>query len=151
MKLAEALQERSDLLNKISQIKGRLVNNVLVQEGEEPLECPSELKAQLDSALERLNYLICRINLTNASTMIEGKSLTEILALKDSLSLKVRQYRDIIDEASRVNYRARGGEIKFKSTIEVSAWQKECDDTAKQLRLVDNQLQMSNWSVDLKE
>lgn len=115
------------------------------------MECPSELKAQLDSALERLNYLICRINLTNASTMIEGKSLTEILALKDSLSLKVRQYRDIIDEASRVNYRARGGEIKFKSTIEVSAWQKECDDTAKQLRLVDNQLQMSNWSVDLKE
>ncbi len=33
MKLAEALQERADLNRKIEQLKSRLNNNVLVQEG----------------------------------------------------------------------------------------------------------------------
>lgn len=151
MKLAEALQERSDLLVKINQIKARLANCVLVQEGEEPLECPQELKVQLDSAIERLDYLICRINLTNATTLVEGLSLTELLAHKDSLMLKLSRYRDIIEEAGRVNYRARGGEIKFKSTIDLSAWQKEVDALSKSLRLLDNKIQMSNWTCELKE
>ena len=34
MKLAEALQERADLNRNIEQLKSRLNNNVLVQEGE---------------------------------------------------------------------------------------------------------------------
>lgn len=38
MKLAEALQERADLNRTIQQLKERLDNNVLVQEGEQPAE-----------------------------------------------------------------------------------------------------------------
>ena len=40
MKLAEALQERADLNRTIQQLKERLDNNVLVQEGQQPAEQP---------------------------------------------------------------------------------------------------------------
>ena len=36
MKLAEALQERADLNIRIQQLRSRLENNALVQEGEQP-------------------------------------------------------------------------------------------------------------------
>lgn len=58
MKLAEALQERADLNRKIEQLKSRLNNNVLVQEGEQTAESPEQLKQELDSSLERLAYLL---------------------------------------------------------------------------------------------
>ena len=41
MKLAEALQERADLNKKISDLRGRLNQNSLVQEGEKPNEDPA--------------------------------------------------------------------------------------------------------------
>lgn len=65
MKLAEALQERADLNRKIEQLKSRLNNNVLVQEGEQTAESPEQLKQELDSSLERLAYLLAQINRTN--------------------------------------------------------------------------------------
>ncbi len=40
MKLAEALQERADLNRKIDQLRQRIENNVLVQEGEKSQEDP---------------------------------------------------------------------------------------------------------------
>ena len=48
MKLAEALQERADINRNIEQLKYRLNNNVLVQEGEKPAENPEKLKLELD-------------------------------------------------------------------------------------------------------
>lgn len=54
MKLAEGLSQRKDLQARISQLKDRLINNVKVQEGNEPAEDPEELKQELDCCLERL-------------------------------------------------------------------------------------------------
>ena len=64
MKLAEALQERADLNRRIEQLRYRLNNNVLVQEGEKPLEDPAALLEELESSFTRLEWLIARINLT---------------------------------------------------------------------------------------
>ena len=63
MKLAEALQERADLNRKIAELRGRIINNALVQEGEKPAEDPEELIGEMNSALKRLNELIAGINL----------------------------------------------------------------------------------------
>ena len=43
MKLAEALQERADLNRRIEQLRYRLGNNALMQEGEKPAEDPAAL------------------------------------------------------------------------------------------------------------
>ena len=59
MKLAEALQERADLNRNIEQLKSRLNNNVLVQEGEKTVEEPAKLKQELDASLETFGLLDC--------------------------------------------------------------------------------------------
>ena len=151
MKLAEALQERADLNRDIEQLRNRLENNVLVQEGEKTAEEPEKRKQELDVAIGRLAYLISRINLTNSRVELDGRTLTELIAEKDALSLKIHVYKDIIDTGSRTAYRARNTEIKIKPAIVVADWQAEVDRMAKKLRLLDNRLQESNWKTDLIE
>ena len=151
MKLAEALQERADINRKIEQLKSRLNNNVLVQEGEQPAEDPEKLKQELDAAISRLSYIISRINLTNSRVLIDGQTLTELIAKKDVLSLKISAYKDIVFTASQTAYRARNTEIKIKSAITVTDWQSETDAMSKELRLLDNKLQAVNWSTELME
>ena len=78
MKLAEALQERADLNRRIEQLRDRLENNALVQEGETPAEDPAELLADLDRCVDSLEELIGRINLTNSRTRVGEYTLTEL-------------------------------------------------------------------------
>ena len=101
MKLAEALQERADLSIRIQQLRSRLENNALVQEGEQPAENPGELLRELDECTARLEWLIGRINLTNCSISLNGQTLTELLAKKDALVLQISIYRDLVNTTSR--------------------------------------------------
>ena len=149
MKLAEALQERADLNKKIEQFKERLRNNCQVQEGEKPAENPTELLAELNDAVSRLEKLMAQINLTNCATKVNGTTLTELIAKKDALSIRVQTLREIIAEASRTVYRARGSEIKILPAMDVVALQKTADSLAKELRLCDNLLQETNWKTEL--
>lgn len=151
MKLAEALQERADLNRKIDQLESRIRSNVYVQEGEVTAEDPIRLKYILDDSLKRLAYLIARINHTNCETKVDGLSLTELIARKDVLALTIKTYKNVTSVASQTHYRARGSEIKIKTTISVSDWQKEIDQMSKELRLLDNKLQEKNWNTDLIE
>ncbi len=151
MKLAEALMERADLNRKVDQLRMRLVKNVLVQEGEKPSEDPNEIMVELDSAIERLEKLMGQINLTNCNTFVDGKSLTQIIAQKDSLLVQVSVYRDALSEAMSNTSRARGTEIKIRPTVKVDELRKKADELARQVRVLDNTLQMTNWSTDLME
>ncbi len=151
MKLAEALQERADINTKIAQLRQRIESNVLVQEGEKSMEDPQALMKELDAAVARLEKLMADINLTNCSTQVEGRTLTEIIARKDALSLKLSAYRDIAYEANQNTRRARNTEIKIKSQVKVSALQKAADDIAQEIRRLDNTLQATNWTTDLIE
>ena len=108
MKLAEALQERADLNRKIAELRRRIANNILVQEGEEPAEKPEELIAELDGAVARLEELMAAINRTNGRTKAGGRTLTEIIARKDALTLKLSVYKEAVETAGQSTYRARG-------------------------------------------
>ncbi len=151
MKLAEALQERSDLNNKIDELRNRISVSCLVQEGEQPIENPNELVAELDSAIQRLNYLMAKINRTNNLTVVDGQTLTEIIAEKDSLTVQHSAYKHIIAVASRQTDRARGSEIKIVSCLNIAELQKKLDSVCKRIRILDNKLQQSNWTNDLIE
>jgi len=149
MKLAEALQERADLNRKISQLRVRLVNNALVQEGSEPAEDPKELLVELDSSIERLRWLVAAINHTNCRTVIDGQSLTQIIAQKDALTTQVSAYRDLIDHASAKVDRYMRSDIRVMSTVDVRELQKKADGLSKRIRELDNKLQECNWTTDL--
>ena len=151
MKLAVALQERADINRKIEELKNRLKCNVLIQEGESPEEEPNSLKRELDSTIARLGVLIAKINLTNSQTVVDGKTLTELIAQKDALQLSIYAYKEIIDVATQKTYRSRNTEIKIKTAISVVDWQKRIDALSKELRLLDIKIQETNWKIDLIE
>lgn len=149
MKLAEALKERADLNIKIEQLRSRLVENALVQEGEKPAQDPEELLTELDGAIARLEELMARINLTNASTKKDGKTITELIARKDSLKEKISVYHDLISAASQTARRALRSEIRVLSSVNVRALQKQADALSKELRETDAQIQGLNWTTEL--
>ena len=151
MKLAEALQERADLNKKIEELRRRIGNSALVQEGEEPAEDPHALLAELDGAAARLEKLMADINLTNARTRIDGMTLTELIARKDALLLRLSAYRDLVYIAGQSTNRARGTEIRVKAVLKAAELQKEADRMAGEARRLDNLLQETNWKTKLIE
>ena len=100
MKLATALSERADLQERLSELGIRMNNNAKVQEGDEPSESPKELMEELNRILGRLEELIFRINLTNSSTKKDGKTITELLAHRDCLKMRIQVMRNFLDSAS---------------------------------------------------
>ena len=151
MKLAEALQERADLKKSIADLRGRLERVVLVQEGEKPVEDPKELLKSLDESVKRLEYLMAAINHTNDVTEADGMTLTELIAKKDALLLKLYAYKGIVREAGYNTNRARGTEIKVIPSVKVTELRREVDRMAKEIRMLDNLLQETNWTKDLIE
>ena len=150
MKLAEALQERADLNRRIQQLRGRLMNNAVAQEGEAPSEDPKELLEELDRDIAALEELMARINRTNCATLAGGKSLTEHIARRDCLTLRIQAYRDLSDTASsQVSRRAMRSEIKILSTVNVKELQTQIDGLSQELRLLDNLIQQTNWNTEL--
>ncbi|MCM1056896.1 MAG: DIP1984 family protein [Firmicutes bacterium] len=149
MKLATALSERADLQKKLSELGTRLNQNARVQQGEKPSEDPKELMQELERILSRLEELIARINLTNSSTIHEGRTITEFLARRDCLKSKIQILRNFLDNASsRVN-RLTHTEIKILSTVSVSEMQKKVDALSKELRECDELIQELNWTTEL--
>lgn len=101
MKLAEALQERADLNRRIEQLNARLYRNSKVQQGRNPEEDPAELISELDGCISRLEYLIAKINICNCNTKTpDEKSITELIAKRDCLKIKIDAYRDLAGNAS---------------------------------------------------
>lgn len=150
MKLAEALSIRKDLQKRIHQIGCSLADNVKVQEGEEPAENPSELMKELDGCLTELENLIWRINLTNVQTFNEaGKTLTQLMAEKDVLKMRISALRDAYERASSQNERYSRSEIKMLTTVDIKQLRKQIDDYSQQLRKIDMEIQSLGFQTDL--
>ena len=129
--------------------KSRLSHNAIVQEGEAPAEDPGDLLAQLDRATARLEELMASINLANSRTVVNDKTLTQIIARKDCLRLRLEAYRELAETASQTARRATRSEIRILSTVDVKTIQAQVDTMAKELRLLDNELQQTNWTTEL--
>ncbi len=150
MKLAEGLSIRKDLQTRIEQIKARLLNNMKVQEGDQPTENPAELMKELDGCLKQLEEYIFRINATNMHTVKDGKTLTQMMAERDVLGKRLQVLREAFDRASQSQDRYGRNEIKYVTTIDVPALRKQIDQYAQQFRLFDMEIQALNFSTELE-
>ena len=150
MKLAEGLSIRKDLQTRIEQIKARLLNNMKVQEGDQPTENPAELMKELDGCLKQLEEYIFRINATNMHTVKDGKTLTQMMAERDVLGKRLQVLREAFDRASQSQDRYGRNEIKYVTTIDVPALRKQIDQYAQQFRLSDMEIQALNFSTELE-
>jgi len=151
MKIAEALILRADIQKRIAQLRTRLNNNAKVQENEEPAENPELLLTELENLILQLNDLIVKINRTNTLSKIDGISLVELIAKKDTLSQKAGILREFIEIASQKVDLYSTTEIKVFSTVNVPEQQKKLDKLSKEIRETDTKLQQANWTIDLVE
>ena len=149
MKLAEALQLRGDLQKRIIQLSDRLMQNARVQEGEKPAEDPEALLVEYESCAGQLEELMARINRTNCETRTGEGTLTELLARRDCLKMRVRTYHDFLMAASSLTQRGMRTEIKVFSTVPVPEYRKKADALSRQLRETDNAIQAANWTTEL--
>jgi hypothetical protein len=151
MKLAEALILRADLQKRIDQLRVRLNNNAKVQENDEPSEKPEELLNELDSNINQLKILIKQINKTNCVTVSNGQTLADLIAERDTLTLKSNILRGFLNIAGQKVNLYSTTEIKIMSTVDVPALQKELDLLSKKIRETDTELQQANWLTELIE
>ena len=151
MKLAEALILRADLQKRIDQLRVRLNNNAKVQENDEPSEKPEDLLNELDSNINQLQVLIKQINKTNCVTISNGQTLADLIAERDTLTLKSNVLRGFLNIAGQKVNLYSTTEIKIMSTVDVPALQKELDLLSKKIRETDTELQQANWLTELIE
>ncbi|HHV17745.1 MAG TPA: DIP1984 family protein [Thermoanaerobacterales bacterium] len=150
MKLAEALILRSDLQKRIEQLKNRLRNNVMVQEGDRPSEEPEVLLKEFDDCLLELTDIIKRINRTNNTTKFnEEWTLSDALAERDKLWEKRFILSHVAEAASVKQDRYSRTEIKYISVVNVKELQKQIDKLSKEYRELDTKIQGLNWTIDL--
>ncbi len=149
MKLAEALNLRADLQKRIANLKERLIKNAKVQEGDTPSENPNTLLSELNDNIIELENIIKLINKTNSSTYINNESISDIIAKRDALGLKLSILRSFISESADKIERYSNKEIKILSTVNVAEKQKEIDNLSKEYRLIDTKLQGLNWTTDI--
>ena len=150
MKLGEALTQRSQLLVRMKHARDRLKDSALVQEGEQPPEDPRQLLSEFEAMANELQSLIARINQTNLTTRLAtGETLTEALARRDVLGLRIRAVRQVADVAAARQERYSQSEIRFVATVNVADLRKAGDDLARELRELDASMQETNWTTDL--
>jgi hypothetical protein len=152
MKLSEALIQRADVQKRVQELRGRLNASVLVQEGEQPPENPEALFAELDRAFALLTDLIRQINRTNlAATLPSGSTLTDALAQRDVLRLRIGVIRGAADAAVGTVDRYSRTEIRRVPTVDIAALRQQTDRLAQECRELDTAIQAANWTTDLME
>lgn len=149
MKLANALADRSNMQQRLADLERRLNNNAKVQAGEEPAENPAALLAEIDEIVVAMEKLIAKINLVNSTTIVDGMTLTELLAKRDCLKMRVNIMRGFLNNASSKVDRYTKTEIAIKSTVSVAELQKEVDRYSKELREIDEKIQECNWTTEI--
>ena len=151
MKLAEALSKRSQLMEKVSQLKVRLNDCIKVQEGDVPAESPDSVIKELDRTLEELGSLIYHINLTNTLTEVDGQTITSLLALRDVRSMKVKTVGEALKVLTEREDRYNRNEIRFVRTVDVKDFRHIYDRSAAELRELDLRIQALGWTTELIE
>lgn len=152
MKLAEALVLRADLQKRIEQLRARLRQSALVQEGEQPSEDPYELLGEAARLADELAALVVRTNRTNlATTLPDGTTLTAAIARRDALQLRYSLIETAAETASNRIDRFGRSEIRKVATVDVAALRKQAERLAQERRELDTAIQATNWATELAE
>jgi hypothetical protein len=151
MKLSEALIRRADIQKRIQQLRQRLNQNALVQEGGQPAEQPDELLAESRRALGELVTLIKQINRTNLATRFDGnRTLTDALAERDMIMLERSILTGLVESAA-IRLPRYGREVRFERTVDVPQIQQRIDTLSQRYRELDTRIQELNWQTELIE
>jgi hypothetical protein len=150
MKLAEALLLRGDMQKKLASLRERVAQNAVVQDGETPHEDPNQLLEEAVSLLRELEGLVFKINQANlASKLPDGRSLTEAIARRDTLTQQHSLVQAAIAATHKEPERYSVREIKWVATLDVQKLQRQSEDLSKKIRELNGRIQETNWKIEL--
>lgn len=149
MKLSEILATRKDLQTNISRVSDRIKRNLTVQEGEKPAEDPAELLKRYRGMETELYKTVARINHINEHTVIEGSTLTEMLARREYLRRVSDSYRSFASNSTVSKRSYSRSEIKEVSVLDAKTIQEQADSYAEELWHLDVKIQEANWTVTI--
>lgn len=152
MKLAEALSHRSSLQKDLSWIKNQFANISQVPEGGMPAEDPEAMIARMEARSAEYQALLASINKTNSQTRDKtGRTLTEILAERDTLRVRQSILTEAYDQATRKQDVYGRQELRYVPTLDVVALRKRVEGVNQRLREINLAIQCLNWEVDLEK
>lgn len=150
MKLAEALMERKSIKTRMEEIKQRIYRNAQVQEGELPGEPPAELFGELAREVDRFVALVARIAATNgAARLADGTPLAAAIVQKDMLHYLCFVHTNFADKATPTTDRYSRREIKTIPAMPIADVRRRADEIAKRARVLEVEIQATNWAIDL--
>ncbi len=152
MKLAEALLLRADMQTRYQRLRERVMASAVTQEGDKPREDPEKLLRESMGLVGELRALMTRINRTNAKAMIEdGRPMLEAIEERETLKMRhellVEIAKGVRREPERYSYR----EIKWVVNLDVAVLQRQADDIAEKLRVLNAKIQETNWKIKLED
>jgi hypothetical protein len=150
MRIGEALTRRAELQRRAAQLGERLRASAVVQEGDKPPEDPQALLGELDEIASELQRLIGAINATNAASRLpDGRTVTEALAHRDVLALRIGVLRTAAEALAEAQARYSRSEIRLVRQLDAAALRSDIDALARERRELDTQIQEHNWTTDL--
>jgi len=153
MFLAEALIERKVLSNQITDLVMLIEDSAVIQEGDEAADIKKML-ADLLQMHERHAELDKNIRITNANTDLEGISLMEAIAKRDSLKFKASTFGNLVGRGyrrgmGRQAFRRSASEVRFTDLLDRNEIAEARDGYAKLSRELDAKIQAKNWSIEI--
>lgn len=155
MKLAEAILERVEISKRVNDLLQLLRDNAVVQDGDKPLESPTQLLTDLVTCYGRLEEFNRRINLTNNSTPFgpaeDGKPLKicDALALREILDKEIRELSSVAGAFKVNTSRYSNTEIKSVVTMDPKVIRTMVDTLKNKRKDIDRKIQEINWKVEL--
>ena len=150
MKIAEALLLRADLQKKSASLRTRVAKNAVVQEGEKPHEDPEKLLKEAFSVVDEFEALVVQINHSNAQTKIpDGRTLSEAIAHRDNLVSRHSILSNAVQNSQKEPDRYSTSEIRWVAMLNVESLQKQSEDVAKKIRILNAVIQETNWKTEL--
>jgi hypothetical protein len=153
MKLGEALSLRARQAQQLDDLRGRIMGNLLVQEGEVAAENAEALILAYEDLSENHQELVQRIIRTNVESMdADGFHPIEHLHRRENLRRKRSIHQQAATGASPgrgERYRYTKSELKSISQISVQVHRAIVSDLDEEIRVLDAKIQESNWKIDL--
>lgn len=151
-KLAELLAERSRLSKRLNELKTRIEQNAKTDEGSDPAEKPLELLTEWRAVCDQLPKVICAINSCNNTAKLNGSGarlLCDAIAEREVLDRKIVGLSSIADAGLISHEGFRASTTKLQSHIPVAELRKEVDTLKTQRKLLESQIQSTNWTVEV--
>lgn len=150
MKLGEALSKLKIEKGTLARMLQHRRENLVVYEGEEPSFDPKELTNDINKKLKEIRELKLGIQKANMENKISGqdKTIAEALIEINDIRSELASLKTLFYKRDRL-FRREKDELKEIQLMDEKELEQEIQRLQSEKSKLDDQLQMTNWSLEL--